>query len=100
MICCAASGFPSDLRTIREDLVERVEDLLEPLENMDARLERLELVLQPSRDDLEPEVQEVPEHRVQIEPLRPPDVGCLGGNQAGEVPMKLVCSGVCLNRNG
>ena len=73
-----ALRLPDDL----EDLVERVEDLLEALEDVDALLERLELVLQPPRDDVEPEVQEVPEDRVEIEPLGPPDLGVLGRNEA------------------
>ena len=45
-----------------DDLVERVEDLLEAFEDVDALLERGELVLEPPGDDLEAEVQEVPEH--------------------------------------
>ena len=53
-----------------QDLVERIEDLLEALEDVDALLDRLQLVLEPLGDDLEPEVQEVPQDRVQVEPLR------------------------------
>ena len=53
-----------------DDLVERVEDLLEAFEEVDALLERRELVLEPPGDDLEAEVQEVPEDLLQIEPLR------------------------------
>ena len=74
MICAAASALPSDLRTIFEDLVERVEDLLEALEDVDALAQRLELVLQPLGDDLQPEVQEVPEHLVQVQALGPADL--------------------------
>src|SRR3974377_2271844 len=50
-----------------DDLVERVEDGLEALEDVDGLLERGELVLEPLRDDLEPEVQEVPEDLFQVE---------------------------------
>ena len=52
-----AFGLADDL----EDLVERVEDLLEAFEDVDALLERLELVLQAPGDDVEAEVEEVPE---------------------------------------
>ena len=48
-------------------------------------LQRLELVLEPLGDDLEPEVQEVPEDRVQVEPLGPADLGVLGRNEARQV---------------
>ena len=48
-------------------------------------LQRLELVLEPLGDDVEPEVQEVPEHRVQVEALGPADLRVLGRNQAREV---------------
>ena len=68
-----------------QDLVERVEDLLEALEDVDALLQRLELVLQPPRHDVEAEVEEVPEHRVQIEPLGTADLGVLGRDQARQV---------------
>ena len=90
-----ALRLPDDL----QDLVERVEDLLEALEDVDALPERLELVLQPPGHDLQPEVQEVPEHRVQIQPLGPADLGVLrSGIRHVRLTMKLVCSGVCLKR--
>ena len=60
-----AFGLADDL----QDLVERVEDLLEALEDVDPLLQRLELVLQALGDDVEPEVQEVEEHLVQIQAL-------------------------------
>ena len=47
--------------------------------------ERGELVLEPLGDDLEPEVQEVPEDLLEIEPLGPADLGVLGRDQAGQV---------------
>ena len=70
MIFSAASCLPSRLPDDLQDLVERVEDGLEPFEDVDARLQRLELVLEPGAHDLEPEVQELPEDLVQLEPLR------------------------------
>ncbi len=76
-----AVGLPDDL----QDLVERVEDGLEALEDVDALLQRLELVLEPRADDLEAEVQEVPEDLVQLEPLGPADRGILGRHQARQV---------------
>jgi hypothetical protein len=42
-------------------------------------------VLEPPGDDLEPEVQEVPQHRVEIEPLGAADVRRLGRDQARQV---------------
>ena len=54
-------GLAVRLADDADDLVERVEDLLEAFEDVDALLERRELVLEAPGDDLEPEVQEVPE---------------------------------------
>ena len=85
MICCAGVGLALRLPDDLQDLVERVEDLLEALEDVDALLDRRELVFQPLGDDVEPEVQEVPEHRVQVEALRAADFRVLGRNQAREV---------------
>ena len=85
MIFAAASALPSDLRMILQDLVERVEDLLEALENVDPLLQRVELVLEPLGHDLEPEVQEVPEDRLEVEALRPSDFGVLGRDEARQV---------------
>src|SRR6185437_12575351 len=62
-----AVGLPDDF----DDLVERVENGLEALEDVDPLLERRELVLEPLGDDVEAEVEEVPEDRVQIEALGP-----------------------------
>ena len=69
MIFSAASGLAVRLADDLQDLVERVEDGLEAFEDVDARLERLELVLEARAHDLEPEVQELPEDLVQLEPL-------------------------------
>src|SRR5262249_31344984 len=62
-----AFRFADDL----EDLVERVEDLLEPFEDMDALFERGELVLEAIGHHFEPEIQKVPEHRMEVETLGP-----------------------------
>ena len=45
----------------------------------------LELELKPAGDDLEPEVEELLEDRLQIEPRRDRDLGPLGRQQAGEI---------------
>ena len=47
--------------------------------------ERLELVLEPARDDVEAEVEEVPEDLVQVEPLGLADERVLGRHEAREV---------------
>ena len=52
---------------------------------MDPLLERGELVLEPLRDDLEPEVQVVPEERMEVESLGPTDLGIFRRDQAGQV---------------
>ena len=78
---CLAVGLPDDL----QDLVERVEDGLEAFEDVDARLQRFELVLEPGAHDLEPEVQELPEDLVQLEPLGLADERVLGRHQARQV---------------
>ena len=56
-----------------DDLVERVEDRFEAIEQVDPLLERAELVLEPPGDDLQPEMQEVPENLLEVEPLGPAD---------------------------
>src|SRR4029453_19386628 len=66
-------------------LREKVEDLLEAFEQMHPLLDRLELVLQPARDHLETEMEEVPQDGLEIQPLRPPHFRVLGGSQTGEV---------------
>ena len=85
MIFSAASALPSDLRIDPQDLVERVEDRLEAFEDVDPLLQRRQLVLEPARDHVEAEVQEVPEDLFQIEPLGPADLGILGRDQARQV---------------
>ena len=68
-----------------DDLVERVEDLLEAFEDVDALLELLELVLEAAGDDLQAEVEEVPEHLLEIETLGAADLRVLGRHQARHV---------------
>ena len=52
---------------------------------MHAPRERRALVLETSRDHLQPEVEEVPEHRLQVEALGPADLGVLGRDQARQI---------------
>src|SRR5207244_2281656 len=58
-----------------------------------AFLERVELVLETTRDDFQTEVEEVPEDRLQIQPLGPADLEVLGRDQAREVDNE-----ICLER--
>ena len=78
-------GFAVRLADDADDLVERVEHLLEALEEMDALLQLRQLVLEPRGDHVQAEVEKVPEHLLQIEPLGPADLGVLGGHQARQV---------------
>ena len=48
-------------------------------------LQRVQLVLEPLGHHLEAEVQEVPEDRLEIEPLGPADLGVLGRDEARQV---------------
>ena len=75
MICLRRVRLAFRLADDAQDLVERVEDLREAFEQVDALLERAQLVLEPLRHHLEPEVEEVPEDRLEIEPLGPADFG-------------------------
>ena len=68
-----------------DDLVEDVEDLLEAFEDVDPPAERGQLVLQPARHHFEAEVQEVPEDRLEVEPLGLAELGVLRRHEAGEV---------------
>ena len=68
-----------------EDPIERVEDLLEAFEDVDTPGNRRGLVFEAAVHDLHAEVQEVPQHRLQIEAFGPADVLLLGRNQTGEV---------------
>ncbi len=61
-----------------DDFIERIEDRLEPFEDVNPLLQRGELVLEPPGDHLEPEMEEVPEDLLQIQPLRPADLRILG----------------------
>ena len=85
MICCAASALPSDLRTIFRISSSASKTFSKPSRMMDALADSLELVLEPLGDDFEPEVEEVPEDGVEVEPLGPADLGILRRDQAREV---------------
>ena len=78
-------GLAVGLADDADDLVERVEDLLEALEDVDPLLQRAELVLEARGDDVEPEVQEVPEDLLQVQPLGPADLRVLRRDEAGQV---------------
>ena len=52
---------------------------------MDALFQGRELVLEPLRHHLEPEMQEVPEDRLQIQPLGAADLRILGRDETGQV---------------
>src|SRR5690606_10751686 len=66
-------------------LVERIEDRDESLEDVDTLPQLLQLELEPPRDHLHPEVEEVPEKPRQVESLGGSDVRVLRGHEAGEV---------------
>ena len=84
MILAAESALPSDLRMIRMISSSASKTFSNP-SNVDALLEGLELVLEPVGHDLEAEMQEVPENRLEIEPLGASDFSVLSGNQARQV---------------
>ena len=67
----AASALPSRLADDPDDLVERVEDLREALEDVDAPLAARPARARARRvTTSQAEVEEVREHRLQVEPLR------------------------------
>ena len=66
-------------------LVQVVEDDREAFEDVDAVEQVLQLEPQPAGDDLEPEVEEMLEDRLQVEPSRDGDLGPFGRQQAGQV---------------
>jgi len=76
MILSAASALPSDLRMMRM-ISSSASKTFEAFEQVDALFQRGQLVLQPPRDDLEAEVEEVPEDLLQIEALGAADLGVL-----------------------
>ena len=78
-------GLAVGLADDADDLVERVEDLLEALEDVDALLQLRQLVLEARGHHVQAEVEEVPEHLLQVEPLGAADLGVLGRHQAGQV---------------
>src|SRR5215467_2856621 len=71
-------GLPVRLADDLDDLVERVEDLFEAFEDVEAFLECRQLVLEASGDDLQPEVEEVPEDLLEVEPFRASELRVLG----------------------
>ena len=52
---------------------------------MDALPDGLQFVLESLGDDLEPEMKEVPENRMQIEPFRAADLGILSRDETGQI---------------
>ena len=85
MIFSAASALPSDLRMILMISSSASKTVSKPFEQVDALLERGELVLETLGHHLEPEMEEVPEDLLDVEPLGPADFGILGRDQAGQV---------------
>ena len=53
------------------------------------RQDRVQLVPEPAGDDLHAEVEEVDEHRLQVEPLRHGDLGPGGRLEAGHVDVEV-----------
>ncbi len=78
-------GLAVGLADDADDLVERVEDLLEALEQVDALLQLRQLVLQAAGHHFQAEVEEVPEHLLQVEALGTADLGILGRHEARQV---------------
>src|SRR5262249_9734979 len=62
-----------------DGLIEPVEDLDESLEDMDSPQELGEVEAEAPGDDVEPEIEEVPERSLEIEPRRRADLDVLGG---------------------
>ena len=81
-----------------EDFVEHVEDVLEAFEDDGcASSSASSSCSRRARDDVEPEMEEVPENRLQIEALRPARLrGSRSGSRHVRLTGKVVCSGVCL----
>ena len=99
MIFSAASALPSDLRMMRMISSSASKTFSKPSRMWMRLLQRLELVLEPLGDDLEAEVQEVPEDRLagRSRSGRPTSGFSVGIRQV-RLTMKLVWSGVFLNR--
>ena len=92
-------GLAVRLADDADDLVERVEDLLEALEDVDAALELFELVLEPAGDDVEAELEELPEHlRAARAAPAGPTCSFSVGTRHVMLTANVVCSGVFLNR--
>ena len=89
-----AVGRADDL----EDLVERVEDDREAVEDVHPPRELGELVLEALRDDVEAEVQEVPEHRPRSRRSGRPTSGFSVGTRQVRLTANVFWSGVFLKR--
>ena len=85
MIFAAASCFPSDFRTIRRISSRASKTFANPSRTWIRRAKRRLLVLEPARHDLEAEVQEVPEQRLEVQALGAADLRLFGRDEAGQV---------------
>ena len=94
MIFFAASALPLGGADDLEDRVERVEDGRETFEDVHPLRELFELVFESLRDDVEAEVEEVPEHGAEIRGAGAADVGFSVGTRHVRFTAKFVWSGV------
>ena len=72
-----------------EHLVERVVDPLESLQDVQPLLHFLQVELEPPRDDLEAEIEEVAEDLLQREALGSADLRVVGGHQRRQVDVEV-----------
>ena len=85
MIFSAASALPSDLRMMRMISSSASKTFSNPSRMWMRFCSCCSSCSRRLGDDLEPEVQEVPEHLLQVEPLGPAGLGVLGRHEAREV---------------
>ena len=85
MIFSAESALPSDLRMILMISSSASNTFSKPSRMWMRLLQLLELVLQAVGHHFQAEVEEVPEHLLEIEPLGAADLGVLGRHQARHV---------------
>ncbi len=84
---------------IADGAVEVGEELEEAFQDVQARLQFAEFVLEPARDDLEAEVEEVAAQVAQRQARRLPDgPAWRSATSAVRLTLKLICRPVCLNR--
>ena len=76
-------------------LVEVVEDDREAFEDVDPLEQVLQLVAEPAGDDFQPEVEEMLEDALEIEPAGDGDLGPGGGQQAGQVDVVSWSAAAC-----